>query len=254
MNMPIRLTPAVKGLLIACFATFIVQQTVDQFFGGNFLGYFGLLPGAVLYSFHIWQLFTYSFLHADVIHVFFNLMMLAFIGAELEQTWGTARFLRYYFFCTTIAALFYIFLQLILKTALPPMVGASGGIYGLLMAYGLIFGERVMLFMMLFPLKAKHFVWILAAIEFLTSIFAGRGGLASIAHLAGMGAGFAYLWGRATWTVMQKQRLQAVSASQRSKRLKNSGHLKLVKGEMTKKGSGPDGTDDNESDNPRTWH
>jgi membrane associated rhomboid family serine protease len=250
MNMPIRLTPAVKGLLIACFATFIVQQTVDQFFGGNFLGTFGLLPGAVLYSGHIWQLFTYSFLHADVIHVFFNLMMLAFIGAELEQTWGTARFLRYYFFCTTIAALFYVFLALVMRSALPPMVGASGGIYGLLMAYGLIFGERVMLFMMLFPLKAKHFVWILAAIEFLTSIFAGRGGLASIAHLAGMGAGFAYLWGRATWTVVQKQRNQSNLAMQRTKRLKNS-NLKLVKGEMKKPG---EGSENDDSDNPRTWH
>jgi membrane associated rhomboid family serine protease len=251
MNMPIRLTPAVKGLLIACFATFVVQQTVDQLLGGNFLGVFGLLPGAVLYSFHIWQLVTYSFLHADVIHLFFNLMMIAFIGAELEQTWGTTRFVRFYFFCTTIAALFYVFLQLVLRTALPPMVGASGGIYGLLMAYGLIFGERVMLFMMLFPLKAKHFVWILAAIEFMTGIFAGRGGLASIAHLAGMGAGFAYLWGRATWTVMQKQRGQAIAASQRSKRVKNSTHLKLVKGELTKHEGGPD---EDESDDPRTWH
>jgi membrane associated rhomboid family serine protease len=251
MNMPIRLTPAVKGLLIACFAAFIVQQTVDQFFGGNFLGIFGLLPGAVIYSGHIWQLFTYSFLHADVIHVFFNLMMLAFIGAELEQTWGTARFLRYYFFCTTVAGLFYILMAVVMRTALPPMVGASGGIYGLLMAYGLIFGERVMLFMMLFPLKAKHFVWVLAAIEFLTSIFAGRGGLASIAHLAGMGAGFAYLWGRATWTVMQKQRSQNLSAMQRTKRLKNSNHLKLVKGEMTKQDTPSDG---DESDDPRTWH
>jgi membrane associated rhomboid family serine protease len=251
MNMPIRLTPAVKGLLIACFAAFIVQQAVDQFLGGNLLGIFGLLPGAVLYSGHIWQLFTYSFLHADVIHVFFNLMMLAFIGAELEQTWGTARFLRYYFFCTTIAGLFYILMSVVMRTALPPMVGASGGIYGLLMAYGLIFGERVMLFMMLFPLKAKHFVWILAAIEFLTSIFAGRSGLASIAHLAGMGAGFAYLWGRATWTVMQKQRTQNLAAVQRTKRLKNSNHLKLVKGEMTKQDDGPEGDD---SGDPRTWH
>jgi membrane associated rhomboid family serine protease len=249
MNMPIRITPAVKTILIASFITFIVQQTVDKFFGGNFMSTFGLVPGAVLFNFHIWQLFTYSFLDADVIHVFFNLMMLAFIGAELEQTWGTARFIRFYFFCTTAAGFFYLFLSIVTRSGMGvPMVGSSGGIYGLLMAYGLIFGERVLLFMMLFPLKAKHFVWVLAGIEFLATLFSGRTGLASIADLGGMAAGFGYIWGRATWVVMRKQKQESSSLNARTKRLKSSSHLKLVKGDSK------EGTDGDSRPNPKTWH
>ena len=254
MNMPIRLTPAVKGLAIACFAAFVVQQTADQFFGGNILGTFGLVPAAFINNFHFWQIFTFSFLHQDVIHLFFNLMMLVFIGAELEATWGTIRFLRFYAICTVAGGLSYLLLQLAFKGVgmYTPMVGASAGIYGLLAAYGLIFGERTMLFMMLFPMKAKHFVWILAGIEFLTSIFSGRGGLVSVAHLGGMAAGYAYLWGRATYVVLSKQKAISRDLVQRTKRVKGTKHLKLVKGKNEDQpgGSGEDG---GHSD-PKTWH
>jgi membrane associated rhomboid family serine protease len=252
MNAPIRLTPAVKWLLIASFAMFLIQQTVDQFFGGNLLGVFALVPGSVIYHFHIWQLFTYSFIHSDVLHVFFNLMMLAFIGTDLEATWGTARFLKFYFFCTTFAGLTYLFLAVVVHGNMgAPMVGASGGIYGLLMAYGLIYGERLMLFMMLFPLKAKNFVWILAAAEFFSTLFAGRSGLSSLAHLGGMAAGYGYLWGRATWIVMSRQRQEGASTSRRTKRLKSS-HLKLIKGEPEI--TPPDDGGDDGRQNPKTWH
>jgi len=258
MNMPIRFTPAVKSLAIACFVVFVIQQTVDQFFGGNFVGTFGLVPASFINNFHFWQIFTFSFLHQDVIHLFFNLMMLVFIGAELEATWGTARFLRFYVICTVAGGLAYLLLQLVAKGVgmYTPMVGASAGIYGLLAAYGLIFGERVMLFMMLFPMKAKHFVWILAGIEFLTSIFSGRGGLVSIAHLGGMAAGYAYLWGRATWVVLSKQKEISRDLTQRAKRVKGSKHLKLVKGKSDgDQSGGPQGGDgDGSQSDPRTWH
>ena len=98
--------------------------------------------------------------------------MLAFIGWELESVWGTPRFLRFYFFCSVSAGMLYLFLASSSCTGSgldTPMIGASGAIYGLLVAYGLIFGERVMLFMMLFPMKAKHFVWVLGLIEFMTT-------------------------------------------------------------------------------------
>jgi membrane associated rhomboid family serine protease len=258
MNMPIRFTPAVKSIAIACFAAFVVQQTVDQFFGGNFLGTFGLVPAAFINNFHVWQIFTFSFLHQDVIHLFFNLMMLVFIGSELEATWGTPRFVRFYAICTVAGGLAYLLLQLVAKGVgmYTPMVGASAGIYGLLAAYGLIFGERVMLFMMLFPMKAKHFVWILAGIEFLTSIFSGKGGLVSVAHLGGMAAGYAYLWGRATFVVLTKQKAISRDLAQRTKRVKGSKHLKLVKGksEGQSDGSSQDGDGGGNQSGPRTWH
>jgi membrane associated rhomboid family serine protease len=137
-----------------------------------------------------------------------------------------------------MAGLFYMFVQLVIPhqpyLALP-MVGASGGIYGLLLAYGLLFPDREMLFMMLFPLKAKQFVWLLAGIEFLTALFSGQGGLGAFAHLSGMGAGFVYLW-------LESKGFQLRKMNQQKARKKSSSHLRLVKG------------DEEDEKPPRTWH
>jgi len=254
--MPIRLTPVVKILLISCFVTFLVQQTGDQFFGMHLLQLFGLVPAGVLHEFRVWQLFTYAFVHADVMHLFFNMMMMAFIGAELEIAWGPTQFLRYYFFCSISSGLFYLLLQVgFLKGAgmYAPMVGASGAIYGLLMAYGLIFGERILLFMMLFPMKAKHFVWILALIELMSTLFSSGGGLASIAHLGGMAAGFGFLWARASW-VLHKRRVRPGQARAKKRRGGGSKHLKLIINNDTndREFESPDDSDTRKS--PKTWH
>ncbi len=246
----IRITPAVKALLIACVAIFFVQQSADQFFGQHLLEIFALTPSAVINEHRVWQLVTYSFLHADVMHLFLNLLMLAFIGGELEATWGTSRFLRFYFICATVAGLCYLLLNIFVWRDVP-MVGASGAIYGLLMAYGLLFGERVLLFMMLFPMKARHFVWVLAAVEFTTSLFSGRGALSSVAHLGGMATGFGLIWGRAAWTVYRRNAQQARESAPRKKRLKESTHLKLVASRGRRTDAGGDKDSD---DTPKTWH
>jgi membrane associated rhomboid family serine protease len=247
--MQLRLTRAVKALLIAYLALFIIQQTIDLYFGGNFLKLFALIPAEVVLNFKVWQPFTYAFLHADVMHLFLNMLMLAFIGGELEALWGTYSFLRYYFFCSISAGLLYLMMQLLLlksDSIYIPMVGASGGIYGLLVAYGLIFGERVFLFMLLFPMKAKHFIWILASVEFLTSLFSGKGGLGSIAHLGGMGAGFGFLLAKATFRLRAKRKGEM--SSQRSQ---TQSHLKLIiDNERKPKKKGWDDVDDG----PKTWH
>jgi membrane associated rhomboid family serine protease len=254
--MPIRLTPAVKTLLIACFAFFVIQHTADQFFGMNVLGWFALVPSSFVFEHRYWQLFTYAFLHADVMHLFLNLMMLAFIGGELEAAWGTTRFLRFYFFCSVSAGLLYLVLQLFASqgTGLHiPMVGASGAIYGLLMAYGLIFGERVLLFMMLFPMKAKYFVWILAGIELMSTVFSSHGGLAGAAHLGGMAAGFGYLWGRATFSVWKRRRAEGASTrQQRVKKRRQPKHLKLVINNQNRVEF--QSSDEDPEDKPPTFH
>ena len=260
--MQFRLTPAVKALSIICFGAFVVQQTADQFLGGNLLGFFALLPSGFVLEHRFWQLFTYAFLHGDLMHLVLNLAMLVFIGSELEAAWGTSRFLRFYFFCSIAAGLSYLFLQLFLggQALHTPMVGASGAIYGLLMAYGLLFGNRVLLFMMLFPMKAKHFVWILAAIEFMSTVFSSRAGIAGIAHLGGMAAGWIYLWGYGAYLVMKRRRLDSQIPGGRPKKRRSAGHLKLVTGrEEGKKDRGKDESRDSEyeddSDNsPKTWH
>lgn len=248
--MPIRLTPAVKVLLIACFACFLVQQTGDQFFGTHLIYDLGLVPSSFFSNHHFWQIFTYSFVHHDVVHLFFNLMMLAFIGGELEVAWGTSGFLKYYFCCVLSAALFYLSLQLVLRNSgiHIPMLGASGGIYGLLMAYGLIFGERTLLFMMLFPIKAKYFIWILALIELLTTVYSPGSGLASLAHLGGMGAGFFYLWIRATLILAKNRKEKRAFFVSPKKRRAN--HLKLI----VNNDRDLDNIDQDSEDGPKTWH
>ena len=254
MNPYFKLTKAVKILLIANFAVFIIQHTADRFFGGNFIGTFGLVPSEFVLHFHVWQIVTYAFLHGDIMHLFLNLLMLLFIGGEIESSWGTKRFVKYYFFCSTVAGFAYLIMQAVFFGGMNvPMVGASGAIYGLLMAYGLIFGERVLLFMMLFPMKAKHFIWILAGIEFMTTLFSPMGGLSSVAHLAGMGAGFVYLWGMATWKARQAMAQSGLGRS-RKRRKKGSGtHLKLVVSKDKKKVHVEDEDPDGGPDGP-TWH
>lgn len=249
--MPIRLTKTVKTLLIACFVAFLIQQTGDQFFGTHILSWFGLVPSGFIYGHRYWQLFTYPFLHGDVMYLFFNLIMLAFIGSELEVVWGGSRFLRYYFFCALCSGLSYLLIQTLVVKGhgmLMPMVGTSGAIYGLLTAYGLIFGERVLLFMMLFPMKAKHFVLVLALIELMTSIYSTVGAVASFSQLTGMAAGFIYLWVRASWILAKRRGDQSFFSLARQKKRK-AHHLKLIVNN-----GGFDSPDDEPEDKPKTWH
>lgn len=240
----LRMTRTIWGLIIACVAVFVLQKLMAGFAGVQLIGLFGLVPESVAGG-ALWQLLTYMFLHADVGHLVLNMLMLAFIGSELEAVWGRRRFLLFYFFCGAFAALCYLLLQLVVWQASIPMVGASGGIYGLLLAYGLLFGERVLLFMLLFPMKARHFIWVLAGVEFLSGLFSGApgSGLSSVAHLGGMAGGFSYLYGRGWWLVLKRRRDSP--DHQRAKRVKKS-HLKLV---VDKKSPSKDSDRD-----PHTWH
>jgi membrane associated rhomboid family serine protease len=237
--MQIKISDTLKKLLLVYVAVFVLQHGLDQFAGANTKAWLALIPVYVLQG-RIWEIFTYSFLHADVAHLILNLLVLAFVGSDLEAIWGRKKFLTFYFYCTTMAGLFYLLVQLLMWNPAYlslPMVGASGGIYGLLLAYGLLFPDREMMFMMLFPMKAKQFVWVLAGIEFLQALFSGQGGLGAFAHLSGMGAGFIYLW-------LQAKGMQVRKKNQNEQRKKSSSHLRLVKN---------DPKDDDEKP-PRTWH
>ena len=238
--MPIKLGDTVKKLIIVYVAVFIIQQGLDQFAGAHVRSWLALIPAFVLQG-RVWQILTYSFLHADVSHLLLNLLVFAFVASDLEAIWGRRKFLTFYFYCITMAGLFYMVIQLLMNNPAymqTPMVGASGGIYGLLLAYGLLFPDREMLFMMLFPMKAKQFVWLLAGIEFLTAVFSGQGGLGAFAHLSGMGAGFLYLWLQAKGFQIRKENALKKSRPTR----KGAAHLRLVK------------SDEDDEEPPRTWH
>ena len=185
-------TPAVKTLVIACVIGFLLQ-IFDQFSGSpSFTRKFGLVPAAVTQSFHLWQLLTYMFLHGGFFHILFNMFALYMFGSELEQLWGTKQFTKFYFICGIGAALTSV---LVSPSSPIPIIGASGAIYGLLLAYGVLFPNRIIYLYMVIPIPAKWFVVIMGAITFLSSMSASGGGVAHIAHLGGMIIGLLYLKG-----------------------------------------------------------
>ncbi|MBL7716863.1 MAG: rhomboid family intramembrane serine protease [Bdellovibrionales bacterium] len=265
--MAIRLTPTVKWIMIACLAGFLVQQTVDQFMGGNLISWLGLVPSQFMIHQRFWQLFTYPFLHADVTHLLMNMIMLLFFGSELESVWGRSFFLKFYFLCAVTSGVVYLLLQAFVwggEGLGTPMVGASGAIFGLLMAYGLIFGERTMLLMMLIPMKAKYITWIFAGVQLMTVVFSGRNGLSGAAHLTGMITGFVFLWVRAALAVMKKKNpgkgfggLNLPKFGKKKSASQAKGHLRLViDNDSAKKEGYPTvkvEADDDDSD-PKTWH
>lgn len=204
------LTRGVKWLLIANVSIWLVFQVLAEGFGGlHVTGFLGLIPIKLVDGFYIWQLVTYMFLHAlDVTHILFNMLMLWWLGSELEQRWGTKFFLTYYFVTGIGAGLLYVIGLWIYAIASGkivslgiPVIGASGAIFGLMLAYGILFGERTVHFMMMFPMQAKYFVLILGAIQVVSLLTTGvRGGeVAYLAHLGGLVSGFLYLRGRAWW-------------------------------------------------------
>ncbi|MBO9667092.1 MAG: rhomboid family intramembrane serine protease [Bdellovibrio sp.] len=205
------LTPAVKWLLIINVAVwFIFQVLMEGFMHIPFTQFFALYPGKVLFNFEIWQIFTYMFLHSmQVTHILFNMLMLWFFGAELEQRWGTKFFLTYYICSGVGAAILYCAgvwgwaLATGSETGLiVPVIGASGAIFGLLLAQGIIFGERIVYFFMLFPMKTKWFVALMGGVQLasmMTSSVSG-GEVAYLAHLGGIAAGFITLQVKAWFT------------------------------------------------------
>lgn len=188
------LPTGVKWLLISNVALFVLY-----FFGvrnglGPYFSLFSLVPAAVVKEFAVWQLFTYMFLHDPMGfgHILFNMLSLWMFGADLERTWGTKRFLTFYFTCGVGAGICVVVINELFGQPNQSVIGASGAIYGLLMAFGLLYPDRTILFSFLFPLKAKYFVMIIGAIAFLSS-FNVNSGISNVAHLGGMLFGFLYL-------------------------------------------------------------
>src|SRR5262245_21879102 len=183
-------TPAVKFLLIVNVAVFILQTVIGASFEQQLTFYFGLVPPLVLENLYLWQLFTYQFLHGGLFHLLFNMLAVWMFGCDLERRWGSNFFLRYYF-VTVIGGGFLN--TVFLPSQMVPSIGASAGVFGILLAYGLIYPNRIVYFYFLFPIKMKHFVWIIGAIALYSSITAGQSGIAHLAHVGGMVFGYLYL-------------------------------------------------------------
>jgi membrane associated rhomboid family serine protease len=186
-------TRTVKWLIAANVIVFLLQ-TITHLLGSNFIDlYFGLVPAYVTHDYMLWQLATYMFLHGGVFHIFFNMLTLFMFGNDLERYWGTARFLNYYLITGIGAGLCS---WLVAINSLSITIGASGAIYGLLLAYGLLYPNRIVYLNFLLPVKVKWLVLIMGALAFFSSISGSEPGVANIAHLGGMLVGFIFLKGK----------------------------------------------------------
>ena len=184
--------PGVKWLLIANVVVFVVNFFAMVLLDRDPFRIFGLVPAQALFQGYIWQVFTYMFIHGGFWHILLNMFSLWMFGITLEGDWGTRRFLQYYFLCGIGAALCVIAVSIPSHEMMVRTIGASGAIYGLLLAFGVLYPNTPILFSFLFPIKAKYFVMIIGAIAFMSTFQSGSG-VSNIAHLGGMLFGFAFL-------------------------------------------------------------
>ncbi len=178
-----QLPPVTKALMLICTAVYCLQLLLGPWIEA-FLALWPLQSGHFL----PWQVLTYAFLHGSPVHLFFNMFGLYMFGAEMEQIWGRNRYIQF----LGASALMGAITQLLMGTALPigPTLGASGALFGLLLAFGMMFPDRVI--MPLFPpipMKAKYFVALFGGLELLMGITGGVG-VAHFAHLGGMLGGW----------------------------------------------------------------
>jgi membrane associated rhomboid family serine protease len=184
------LTPIVRALIIANVGIYFLQD----FSEGGLTSVFALWPVNTP-LFHVWQLISYAFLHGGFSHLFFNMFGLFMFGPEIERTLGTRHFLIYYFVCVVGAALLHLLVTYLQDGVPVATVGASGGIFGILLAFGMFFPQRkLMLLFPPIPMPAWLFVTLYGAAELLMGVFGTMQGVAHFAHLGGMLAGFLLLF------------------------------------------------------------
>jgi rhomboid family protein len=173
------LPPATQALLLANVGVFFLGELL----GSGLLAPFALWPVGA--GFWPWQIVTYAFLHASFNHLFFNMLGLWMFGGELEQVWGQKRFIQFYSASVIAAALTQLLVNSMLG-ATAPTVGASGGLFGLLLAFAMMFPNRTILLFFVIPLKAKYLVALYGIIELYQGVYVMNSGVAHFAHLGGM--------------------------------------------------------------------
>jgi membrane associated rhomboid family serine protease len=173
------LQPVTRALLLINVAVFFLARL----FGGGIESIFALWPLGT--NFLPWQVVTYAFLHGSFEHLFFNMLGLWMFGSELERIWGEKRFLQFYAASVLAAA----FAQLIVTAVMGsvyPTVGASGGLFGLLLAFAMMFPNRVILLFFVIPMKARYLVLLYGVLELYQGVYVLISGVAHFAHLGGM--------------------------------------------------------------------
>jgi membrane associated rhomboid family serine protease len=200
-----RMTPGVKNLILANVALFVVGLVV----GPDFSQHFGLVPHRVLADRWVWQPVTYMFVHGGFFHLFFNLFMLWMCGMPIEEQWGTKEFLKFYFVCGLCVALVKV---AVWPYSTTPLIGASGAIYGLLVAFAMLYPDAIFYFYFFIPVKAAHMAILCGLIELYSMRGQGGGGIDHFAHLTGLAVGYVYVRWWFIFKVHMKAALSGLAA------------------------------------------
>ena len=195
--------PAIRGLLIANVAGFVVAKLV----GPQVYDLFGLVPQHLIFDRWIWQPITYLFIHGNIWHLIFNLFALWMFGMPVEAQWGEAEFLKFYFLCGVGAALTSAALGV---HSTIPVIGASGPVYGLLVAFAMLNPDAVVYLYFLIPVKAAHMAILFGALEFFAGATGATPGIARFAHLGGMVTGYFYIRWWWVWKLNAKSLAKGV--------------------------------------------
>lgn len=199
--MPSQIPPVIRALLIVNVAVYLLQQLAGDFFTINFaLWPFGEKTGitsdgsTATVGFQLWQLLSYGFLHSGLTHLAMNMLGLYMLGGHIERVLGSQHFLIYYLTCIVGAALAQLLVVEFFLGGFYPTVGASGGVFGVLLAFALLFPrERLFLFPIPIPIPAWLFVTLYASAELYFGVTGTLAGIAHFAHLGGMVIGFVLL-------------------------------------------------------------
>jgi len=195
--------PVIKNLLIINAVVFFIQMLFNNISFDGYPGWYILNKWFALnpisgydaadkpFNFQVWQLITYQFMHGGFWHIFFNMFMLWMFGASIEEIFGSKKFLTFYLLAGISAGLFQLFITPLLGGQGAVTIGASGAIYGVMIAFALFFPDSLIFIYFLFPVKAKYFIGFMIALEFL-AVDSASSGVAHLAHLGG--AIFAFLY------------------------------------------------------------
>jgi len=178
----------IKWLLIANVSIFLVQWITR----GAYDYYFALVPAELVRHLAVWGLVTYMFLHGGISHILWNMLALWMFGSMLEQSWGTRRFLQLYFCSGIGAGICVALLSFLFGGAQVATIGASGAIFGVMLACAVMWPDQIVLFNFLFPIKMKYMVMIIGAIAFLGA-WNPNSGVSNIGHLGGMAFGYLFI-------------------------------------------------------------
>jgi membrane associated rhomboid family serine protease len=194
------LSPAVRAILIANVIVFLVFTLVTPFSERAMVGFLLLAqtPSLAVGHAFLWQFVTYMFLHANLFHLLGNMLVLWFFAPRLEYRWGTAAFLRFYFVVGVGAGLFHTAAAYLSGNPGSPMLGASGAMYGIMLAYALYWPDDVVLLYFVFPIKIKYLMIFIGVFTFFASISgevaaAGGSNISHVTHLGGLIVAFLYL-------------------------------------------------------------